>query len=261
MPNKNTDLVYTPEQYSLFHVEKQAEIDGIEMGVLENGLPYLTQRGLARMCGIDNMVLHRLAANWAQERKKPRGRAIDDLLQKDGYAEESLYLKSDLKGTEINAYTEPVCLALLEYYAFLTDEPRQQAITAYRALARRSFREFIYAAVGYAPNRKYVDSWTHFHDRIDMTKDKAPLGYFGVFPEIGNMIVPMIRAGILVSEKIIPDISVGKCWSAYWQQNDFDNVYGKTTTYEHEYPDYYPQAKSNPQTAKAYPNGAWGVDL
>jgi len=36
-------------QGDLFHVEKQVKFDGIEMGVLENGVPYLSESGLARM--------------------------------------------------------------------------------------------------------------------------------------------------------------------------------------------------------------------
>lgn len=40
---KSTDLVPPPVQPELFHVEKQVEFDGVEMGVLENGVPYLTE--------------------------------------------------------------------------------------------------------------------------------------------------------------------------------------------------------------------------
>ena len=47
-----------PIQMKLFNVEKQVEHDGVEMGVLENGIPYLTESGLARMCGIDRKVLN-----------------------------------------------------------------------------------------------------------------------------------------------------------------------------------------------------------
>ena len=32
-------------------IEVQKDINGIEMGVLENGIPYLTQRGLATVTG------------------------------------------------------------------------------------------------------------------------------------------------------------------------------------------------------------------
>lgn len=48
---------------SLFHVEKQVEFDGIEMGVLENGIPYLSESGLARMCGITRSTLYSLSTN------------------------------------------------------------------------------------------------------------------------------------------------------------------------------------------------------
>jgi len=251
--------VLVPVQKELFQVEKQIVIDGVEMGVLENGIPYLTESGLARMCGIDRKVLNRLSTGWDEEQHKPRGKQISQLLAQSGYTEGSLFLKSELNGTEINAYTEPVCLALLEYYAFVTDEPRAEAIRAFRALARSTFRDYIYRAVGYSPNRKVLDSWQHFHDRVDMTLDAVPLGYFSVFREIASMIVPMIRSGVMISDKVVPDISVGKAWSAHWVDNGLDDEYGPRVKYNHEYPDYYPQAKSNPQPSFAYPDGALGV--
>ena len=99
----------------LFHVEKQIEYDGIVMGVLENGTPYLSETGLARMCGIARSVLYLLAANWQTEKTKPRGMLIDEKLREAGYNEPTLYLRSDIDGTPTNAYTEPVCMAVLEY--------------------------------------------------------------------------------------------------------------------------------------------------
>ena len=42
---------------TLFKAEKQAERDGIEMGVLENGMPYLSEAGLARLCGVARSTL------------------------------------------------------------------------------------------------------------------------------------------------------------------------------------------------------------
>lgn len=47
------------KQLNLFSVT-EVEIDGIQMGVLSDGTPYLTLRGLARMCGIDHAALLRL---------------------------------------------------------------------------------------------------------------------------------------------------------------------------------------------------------
>lgn len=241
-----------PSQGELFHVEKQVEINGIEMGVLENGLPYLTESGLSRMCGIDRKVLNRLASDWTRQRALPRGRKIAELLEDIGFDGNTLFLRSENNGTPINAYSEPVCLALLEYYAFVADEPREQARRAFRALARTTFRKFVYDAVGYSPEQRAIDSWRHFHDRIDMTLDAVPDGYFSVFREIASMIVPMIRANIIISDKVVPDISVGRAWSQFWKEKGLKK-YGDRIKYNHAYPLYYPQAMSNPQPAFAYP--------
>lgn len=258
---KKTSLVAPPLQMVMpfYHVEKQIEHDGIEMGVLENGIPYLTESGLARMCGIHRRVLYTLSNDWQSEREKQRGKKIEQLLINAGYSESSLFLKSEHNGSEINAYTEPVCLALLEYYAFEAEEKREQAQKAFRTLARIKFREFIYQAVGYSPEQRALDSWRHFHDRVDLTMNAVPRGYFCIFTEIASMIVPMIRSGILISDKVIPDISVGIVWANYWRKNNFDALYGNRIEYEHNYPFYYPQSKSNPQPSWAYPNNALGL--
>lgn len=248
-----------PLQAEMFHVEKQAEIDGIEMGVLENGVPYLSESGLARMCGIDRKVLNRLAINWPAEKLKERGSQINEMLVQASYVEDSLFLKSEHNGSEVNAYTEPVCMAVLEYYAFISKEPRQEAISAFRRLARETFRLLVYTAVGYSPEQRMLDSWRHFHDRVDMTASSVPFGYFSVFREIAVMIVPMIRAGIIISDRVVPDISVGKAWSEFWKSNNLDAQYGARERYDHEYPLYYPQAKSNPQPSFAYPDAALGA--
>ncbi|MES2586972.1 MAG: hypothetical protein V4536_08645 [Pseudomonadota bacterium] len=259
LTSSNVVLGATPIQSVLFHVEKQVTVEDIEMGVLESGIPYLTGRGLERMCGVAHGPFHRLTSNWDEEKLKPRGKAIQQLLDSSGYTENSLYIRAELGGREITAFTEPVCLALLEYFAFISDEPREEAIRAFRTLAKLKFREFVYEAVGYSPEQKALDSWKHFHDRIDMTMDATPNGFFGVFHEIAIMIVPMIRAGIIISDRVVPDISVGKAWSAFWNENNLSEVHGERAHYEHEYPEYYPQSKSNPQPSFAYPDSALGT--
>lgn len=190
--------------------------------------------------------------------RKTSGKKIDKLLRESGYDEPKLFIPSEDNGILINAYSEPVCLALLEYYAFVVDEPRPQAVKAFRTLARITFRSFIYDAVGYRPDQRAIDSWKHFHDRIDMTMDSVPPGFFSVFREIASMIVPMIRANIIISDKVVPDISVGIAWSKFWSDNDLKK-HGDRIRYDHEYPSYYPQAKSNPQQPYAYPDEVLGT--
>jgi hypothetical protein len=109
-----------------------------------------------------------------------------------------------------------------------------------------------------SPWQGNLESWRHFHDRVDMTHSTVPLGYFCVFQESHPMIVPMIRAGVDVSDRVIPDISVGIAWSRHWKDNNLASKYGEPARYSHNYPDYYPQAASNPQPSHAYPDAALG---
>ena len=258
LSKKDLAMLNGTQQLSLYRVEKQIEYDGVEMGVLENGMPYLSENGLARMCGIDRRALNRLAENWIEEKEKPRGKIINSILLESGYTDNDLYLSSKFDNSDIHAYTEPVCLAILEYYAMHSDERRPEAIRAFRSLARQSFRSFIYAATKYSPEQRKLESWKNYHDRVSMLKDATPKGFFGVFNEMAMMIVPMIDNGVYVSSKIVPDISVGIEWSKHWKKNNLDETYGQRTRYNHSYPDYYPQAKSNPQESFAYPNTAIG---
>lgn len=111
---------------------------------------------------------------------------------------------------------------------------------------------------GSSPRQGSLESWRHFHDRVDMTQSTVPLGYFCVFQESSPMIVPMIRAGIDISDRVIPDISVGMAWSKHWKDNNLALKYGEPVKYNHNYPGYYPQAASNPQRSYAYPDAALG---
>ena len=244
----------------LFHSEIHIENQGIEMGVLESGIPYLSQRGLVKMAGIGRTSFQNLSSNWQEEKNTSAiGKGINKLLKQSGYNEDELFTRVEFKGKPIYAYTELVCNAILEYYAFEAKRKTQRALESYRALSRAGFRLFIYQSVGYSPEQNKIDSWKHFHDRIDLVYDNVPSGYFCVFREISGMIVTLIRKKIIISDKVIPDISVGLSWSKYWKENNLVGTYGNITDYKHNYPDYYPQSKSNPQIAKAYPNDALGV--
>jgi hypothetical protein len=58
-------LVTGQEQLRLdLEVAAEREIDGVGMGVLSDGTPYLTIRGLARMCGVDHANIVRITADW-----------------------------------------------------------------------------------------------------------------------------------------------------------------------------------------------------
>lgn len=239
-------------------VEITRDVNGIEMGVLDNGTPFLSQRGLAVLCGIENAHIGFLSKEWEMERngdisKKKRLHFIKSHLDSQGYAENKLYIETKKDGRIIYAYPDVVCMAILEYYAFEAADVKEDALNNYRLLARYSFREFIYRAVGYNPEQKQLTSWRYYHDRVSLVKNAVPDNYFSVFNEIAGLFVDMIESGLTISDNVIPDISVGQIWSRYWTDQNLSAKYGERIKYDHDYPEYYPQSKSNPQPSWAYP--------
>lgn len=244
-------------QLKLFPL-REIEVDGIQMGVLSDGSPYLTLRGLARMCGIAHSALLKLANEWDLEKHKPRGMKIRELLAAQGHDGESLYLRTNYKGTETHAYTDAVCMAILEYYAFdATQTSNEIAIRNYRLLARSSFRSFIYNRVGYDPDKHIPDSWRNFHERV-LLNDEVPVGYFSIFREIADIVVHMIQSGCPLDDHTVPDGSVGMAWGGHWTANKMDDVHGARLKHPHFYPDWFPQSAANPVEAWIYPVKALG---
>ena len=244
-------------------IEVEKDINGIEMGVLENGIPYLTQRGLATVTGAPRSTIRTITKEWEENYQnevlgKDRISFFKNYLFEKGYDEPKLHIDTIRKGTTHYAYPDVVCMAFLEYYAFEAKDNSKIAIENYRKFASSGLKGFIYTALGYSPEQTKLDSWRHFHDRIDITQNAVPIGFWSVFKEIAVIIVPMIKSGIMISDKVVPDISVGKAWSEHWKNNNLNDKYGEIIRYDHEYPPYYPQAKSNPQPSYAYPNNALG---
>lgn len=270
--SKNKDLVpiLPPEQAGKkqlpldLGIEVQRDVNGVEMGVLENGMPYLTQRGLAVVTGAARSLIQTITKEWEDHFEdevigKDRISFFKNYLFERGFHEPTLHVETVQSGTIHYAYPDVVCMAFLEYYAFESKGDSSTAVENYRKFASFGLQRFIYEALGYSPEQKVLDSWRHFHDRVDMTATSVPFGYFSVFKEIAIMLVPMIRAGIFISDKVVPDISVGRAWSEHWEANGLEQKYGARQRYDHEYPLYYPQSKSNPQPALCYPEEALGA--
>ena len=252
------DLVAPVKQMPLdIGIAVEKTVGGIEMGILENGIPYLTQAGLARMTGLSRAAIYAVTKEWEKEIKYPlirKGRSgfIKDCLLDQGYREEFLYIPILEKGVVHLAYPDVVCMAILEYYAFESKKPNQTAARNYRRLARYGLRRFIYDALRYAPS----DKWRYFHDRVSLLGDSVPPGYFILFKETTGLAVDLINAGLTVNHKTLPDVSVGVAWAKYWTSKKLSEKYGDRIQFEHNYPSYYPQADSNPQLAWAYPDSA-----
>lgn len=257
---KNT-LQPTPSQGVLnIEIEKEVEINGIGMGVLANGIPYLTQTGLANVCDISRITLQELSNEWANARanglfETKRLQFLNSYLTKNGFSDDSLYIQVVKNGVTHYAYPDVVCMAILEFYAFESKRvDSTKAIQSYRELASLGLKEYIYRSTGYKPD----DPWRHYHDRVSLLKNmgSVPTGYFIVFNEIAGMMVDLINSGLVVNQHTVPDISVGLAWANYWKEQNLSNKYGSIQKCSHYYPEDFLQSGSNPQMINAYPDSS-----
>ena len=238
-------------------IERERDVGGVGMGVLSDGTPFLTQRGLAALCGVQNAHIGTISSDWKLLPPKPRIATIKNLLDQSGVTVSMPHIKVPSKGAEIYAYPDAVCLAVLEYYAYEAGVQCQpEAHKNFRRLAGRSLRELIYREVGYQPEPVIPLAWQQFHDRVTANHDSVPMGYFSIFKELADLIVTLIRAGANFGPEFVPDISVGQHWGKHWTDANLEEKYGPRSRYEHTYPDYFPQAATNPQPACCYPDAA-----
>lgn len=254
-----TSVSLAPPQQGVLDlgVEVERVVAGVEMGVLENGLPYLTQRGLAEMSGASRKAIFDITQEWEEAQRTgvfSRGRMayLRNYLTPKGYDEPQLFIEIRKDGTPHYAYPDLVCTAMVEYFAFEAQRTNETAIKNFRNLARYGLQKFIYDALGYAP----ADPWKLFNARVSILKDSVPLGYFSVFKESNGLVVDLINAGLSVNQHTMPDGSVGGVWGPYWTKNELAKKYGERIEYFHYFPPEYSQSASNPQKAWAYPDQA-----
>lgn len=249
----------TPAQGELdLQIEKEKIRDGVWMGVQTDGTPYMSGRGLARLCGVDSARISEIGIDWRADTPRPVTARVKQILDERGtpIPEHAYIVVKEPTGVTFHAYPDTVCLAVLEYYAFDAGATRQVAQNNFRQLAGAAMREMIYKEVGYDPKTTVPADWQQYHARVSRNHNSLPPGYFGVFHEIAPIFVTLGEAGLHTDSTFVPDISVGKAWGQHWKEQDFDTKIGPRRTWEHNYPDGFPQAASNPQHPWCYPDAA-----
>jgi len=239
-------------------IEREEDFGGIGMGVLSDGTPYLNQRGLATLCGVQNAHIGTISSQWSEADQKPRITAIKAILTKAGKPiPKSTHIEVMHTGKVHYCYPAEVCLAVLEYYAFDAGANVQTiARDNFRMLAGSQLREMIYSNVGYDPTGQ--NRFHKWHERIALNFQSAPKGFFHVFNEASTIIYELIMAGAQINENFVVDISIGQHWSKNWVDQDLRQAFGDRAKYPHKYPDDHPQALSNPQESWCYPIEALG---
>lgn len=258
LAQKSSEMEISPAQGSLgLGIEKSGDFGDIGMGVLSDGTPYLNQRGLAVLCGVENAHIGTISSQWNDAELKPRIRKIKGILEQAGFTSPFAHVEIFHAGRTHFCYPAEISLSILEYYAFdAGTNVQEQARNNFRLLAGSKLRDMIYSQVGYDPSgAKRFEKW---HERIALNHQSAPKGYFHVFNEAHTIIYELILAGAEIGEKFIVDISIGSHWSTYWTSKGLDKQFQRAK-YKHNYPDSHPQAKSNPQESWCYPLGALGI--
>jgi hypothetical protein len=253
----------TPQQVEMdLRIEKQVERDGVEMGVLSDGTAFLSGRGLARLCGVHHSRMGEILSEWSSIPEKPRITKIKETLAGQGlrYTSPVIGVLEIDQTLKTYAWPDTVCWAILEYYALDAQQgSRAQALKNYRLLAAKGLHDFIYTEVGYNPRYQIPEHWRNFHDRVSLTYSSVPVGYFCIFKEIAGMIVHLGQNGLHTNSSFVPDISVGSIWGKYWTDNSMESTYGMRLKFDHNYPKYFPQARSNLQHIWCYPEEALGA--
>lgn len=94
LPLKQAPEEISSDQLDLdLKVAKQTEIQGIGMGVLDDGTAFLHQRGLARLCGVENAHIGTISSQWNDTEVKPRIAKIKELLAERGLAFHSPHIE------------------------------------------------------------------------------------------------------------------------------------------------------------------------
>lgn len=256
----NARKVVDPDHPQLeLKIEAEVEREGIGMGVLSDGTPFLNQRAIGDLCGVRNKYIGIISSEWTSNNPSKEVRRVKELVyEQAGSVPLSPHVEVWEGKKRYLAYPDTICTAILEYFAF---EAKRQyadiALTNYRRLSRFGLKQFIYKETGYTGDQE-DDLWRVFKDRVSLTYDSVPAGYFGVFKELSDLIVTLGMKGLHINEGFVPDISVGQAWARFWKDRDLGSEFGSRRTYPHHFPDYFPQAASNPQLANCYPEYALG---
>lgn len=101
-------------------VEIQIErvVNGIQMGVLVDGTPYISQPSLADLCGVSQATIESISLQWNEKPLQPRIVKIKESLAEVGFAAPTTpHVTARWKGKERVCYPTNICISIIRYYA------------------------------------------------------------------------------------------------------------------------------------------------
>lgn len=128
------------------------------MGVLSDGEPYLSTKMLAKVCGVSRQVIIDISKEWVgfveSDFKPKNGSRTDKILARAGHSMNPPYREVGHKNSTHNCWSIDSIIAVLQYYAFDTAKPTDEAKIFAGGLMRHGLVEFIYKAADYTPEEK-----------------------------------------------------------------------------------------------------------
>ncbi|MDA0673529.1 MAG: hypothetical protein O3C67_07470 [Cyanobacteria bacterium] len=225
----NTDLSPSP-----LEVIQSIEVAGfpIEVGLLRDGTPFLSGRGLAKACGISNSTLVGWGELTPQPGEKYRAGKMANLLASYGYTGDRFFVRvasGVAMGSkpQVSAYPYQVCMAFLDYYAF--EAHKEEARNSLRILSEKQLPQFIYEAIGYpsAPSPTVVPN-AH---REPPLRGPIPEGYFSVFHLTARGAVRTLPTPSGFPRPLFSYTQIERAWHRYWDIHTLWRDHGPRRTY------------------------------
>jgi hypothetical protein len=239
-------------------VIKSIEVSGfpIEVGILQDGTPFLSGRGLARACGISNSTLVGWGETTPQLGESHRAGKMANLLATYSYEGDRFFFKipdgSKFEGkANVSAYPYKVCMAFLDYYAF--EANKEEARNSLRILSEKQLPQFILAAVNGAteataapikptPRPARVRESSPFETRP--LRDGIPIGYFTVAQLFSGELARSLQAALNLDSFTVSPSNIARAWNHYWDIQKLWEQHGERFLVPDRETDYFPQAKS-----------------
>lgn len=241
------------------NIIQSIEVSGfpIEVGILRDGTPFLSGRGLARACGISNSTL----VGWGEITPKvgDRHRAgkMANLLATYGYRGDRFFFKipdgSIFEGkANVSAYPYQVCMAFLDYYAF--EANKEEARNSLRILSEKQLPQFILEAIDHPSPEANKPKSTRSYPRLKKTlplekrplRNGVPISYFTVAQRMSDKTERSHQPDPMFDTTVQ---NIQRAWNRYWDVHKLWEQYGDRFEFPSQEFSYFPQAKTY-----VYPN-------
>lgn len=229
----------------------------IEVGLLRDGTPFLSGRGLAKACGISNSTLVSWGEFAPQAGAKYRSGKLANLLTTYHYRGDRLFLRLPSEVTfggkaNVSAYPYQVCMAFLDYYAFAAN--KEAARNSLRILSKQQLPNFICNAIAQQPSAPKPDTKQPESDRT--IRGKVPNNYFGVFQIASREKLGTAQNGLPLDVPITSPRNIEKAWGQYWHIHKLWEQHGKRVPYLRRSLDKSPQTTDGYRKTYLYPASA-----